>query len=119
MIKIIIFFKLVSNFFKGIICFWSTIDKIFDSFSIRSFCVRISIKYINPVFVIFFSSFSSCYFIIQISCNGVITILSFCSLFIYIVLKSCFCSSGSGYLIMKRILNSIILRFSCRSFCRN
>nr|DAL65263.1 MAG TPA_asm: hypothetical protein [Caudoviricetes sp.] len=119
MIKIIIFFKLVSNFFKSIICFWSTVDKIFDSFSIRSFCVRISIKYINSVFVIFFSSFSSCYFSIQINCNRIISSFSYCSLFIYIALKGCFCSSGSSNLIMKRILNSIILRFSCRSFCCN
>nr|DAN12559.1 MAG TPA: hypothetical protein [Bacteriophage sp.] len=106
--KVIIFCKLVSNFFKSIICFWSTIDKIFDSFSVRSFCVRISIKYVKSILVVLFSSFCSCYFIVKISCDSVIACLSFCCLIIYITLKSCLGSSSSCYFILKQILNGII-----------
>nr|DAT57667.1 MAG TPA: hypothetical protein [Caudoviricetes sp.] len=106
--KIIIFCKLVSNFFKCVICFWSAVDKIFNSFSIRSFCVRISIKYINPILVVFFGSFCSCYFIVKISCNSVIACLSFFSFSIYVTLKCCLCSSSSSYLILKKILNSVV-----------
>ena len=117
--KVIILCKFVSNLFQRIVRLWCTIDKIFYSFSVRTFSTRISINNINSIFICLFCRLGSCNLIIKISCKSVIILLSSSSLCVNITLKSILCISSSSCLILQEVFNGIIFRLSCRSFCSN